>query len=113
MVNLGLSRVDDAVAAKHPVGWVQVSSGVETSTSRWCQLSCLQAPEQPWACRCSLRGSLSTPFSGTCWWPWISAAKRAPAKAQKTWGQRVLEHRPQCLHIPGQSSPLTLALPAP
>ncbi|XP_036892644.1 transmembrane protein 141 isoform X3 [Sturnira hondurensis] len=27
MVNLGLSRVDEAVAAKHPVGWVQVNSG--------------------------------------------------------------------------------------
>nr|XP_054358342.1 transmembrane protein 141 isoform X1 [Pongo pygmaeus] len=29
MVNLGLSRVDDAVAAKHPVGCVQVSCGWE------------------------------------------------------------------------------------
>ncbi|XP_059782059.1 transmembrane protein 141 isoform X1 [Balaenoptera ricei] len=73
MVNLGLSRVDDAVASKHP------------------------EPVRPSACRCSFRGSFRTPFSGTCWWPWIGTARRAPARAQKTWGRRVLEHSPQHL----------------
>ncbi|XP_044938685.1 transmembrane protein 141 isoform X7 [Mustela putorius furo] len=49
MVNLGLSRVDDAVAAKHP------------------------APAPPSACRCSSGGSSCTPSSGMCWWPWSQA----------------------------------------
>ncbi|XP_069330925.1 transmembrane protein 141 isoform X3 [Eulemur rufifrons] len=47
MVNLGLSRVDDAVAAKHP------------------------APVRPSACRCSSRRGVRTLSSGACWWPWV------------------------------------------
>ncbi|XP_057169836.1 transmembrane protein 141 isoform X2 [Ursus arctos] len=89
MVNLGLSRVDDTVAAKHP------------------------APVQPSACRCSFGGSFRTPSSGTCWWPWIGTARRAPAGAQKTWGQKLLEHSPQGLLSSGLHSCLTPALLTP
>nr|XP_023485168.1 transmembrane protein 141 isoform X1 [Equus caballus] len=58
MVNLGLSRVDDAVAAKHPVGWVQVSWGVETSPS------CLTLTPQQVAPGCLSAGAGSPAGSG-------------------------------------------------
>lgn len=43
-----------------------------------------QAPVRPWACRCSFRGSLSTPFSGTCWWPWVGTPGSVPGPLKRT-----------------------------
>ncbi|XP_057577245.1 transmembrane protein 141 isoform X2 [Hippopotamus amphibius kiboko] len=93
MVNLGLSRVDDAVANKHP----QVAPGrlpaVLGARQVWRALRLCpggplaspvdeladgdhgswQAQVRPSACRCSFGRSFRTPFSGTCWWPWSQA----------------------------------------
>ncbi|XP_013362009.1 PREDICTED: transmembrane protein 141 isoform X3 [Chinchilla lanigera] len=80
MVNLGLSRVDDAVAAKHPVGSCRCP-GLENAPS-CLTLPPQQAPAGPSACRFSSRESSPTRCSGASWQPWVSPDRRAAARAQ-------------------------------
>ncbi|XP_042131081.1 transmembrane protein 141 isoform X2 [Peromyscus maniculatus bairdii] len=87
MVNLGLSRVDDAVAAKHPgleeyavcqsnafmkgvftlVTGAVVTKTITLQADQWF-LGSWQAPVRLLACSCSLSGSFHTLCSGASWW---------------------------------------------
>ncbi|XP_020837507.1 transmembrane protein 141 isoform X3 [Phascolarctos cinereus] len=91
MVTLGLSRVDDAVAARHPglreyaacqsqafmkgiITFITGHTGQEWSQANQ-GLGHWQAPVQPSSYRRSSRGSCPIPCSGLCYWLWSRPLK--------------------------------------
>uniref|UniRef100_A0ABI8AK96 Transmembrane protein 141 n=1 Tax=Felis catus TaxID=9685 RepID=A0ABI8AK96_FELCA len=105
MVNLGLSRVDDAVAAKHPglreYAACQSSAFVKgiftfvTGTGATFGLQMFLQRKFPYPFQWKVLVAVDAATSGSSWrrggspktWAQIGAARRAPAGAQKTWAK--------------------------